>query len=132
MEQRLADSVAQRRFVLTLLVLFSGCAALLASVGLYGVLAYVVSQSTHEIGIRMALGARPADVLRDVLQQGFRLAAIGLGGGLLVALAVARVLSSQLFEIGPADPTTFVAVFLLMGSVAAIACYLPARRATRV
>jgi ABC-type antimicrobial peptide transport system permease subunit len=111
---------------------FGVLAILLSAVGLYSVMAYVVSQRTREVGIRMALGANRADVMRMITRQGMRLAAIGVGVGFLLALALVRVLSSVLIGITGYDVTTFVVVPVLLTVVALIACYLPARRATKV
>ncbi|MGD8453996.1 MAG: ABC transporter permease [Phycisphaerae bacterium] len=132
MEQRLSDILSQRRFSLALLVVFAGIALVLAVVGLYAVLAHIVSQSTHEIGVRMALGARRADVLRAVLGRGLMLAGVGLAIGLAVSLAATRLLASFLYGVEVTDATTFVGVAGLLAVVAVLACYLPARRATRV
>ncbi len=132
MEQYMANAVANRRAAMLLLTLFAAVALLLASIGIYGVLAYSVSQSTHEIGIRMALGALPGDVLGWVFGHGFRLIALGLVLGLGAALALSRLISSQLFGVRENDPLTFGAVALLLAAVASLACYWPARRATRV
>jgi putative ABC transport system permease protein len=132
MEQRLADSMSGARFNTTLLSFFGLVALVLASVGVYGVIAYFVSQRTHEIGIRMALGASGRNVLRMVMGQGIAMTAIGLLLGLGGALAVTRFLSSLLFEIRPSDPATIVGVMAMLGGVALAACYLPARRAMRV
>lgn len=132
MDEIISTSVAQPRLEAILLGAFGGLALLLASVGIYGVLAYSVSQRTSEIGIRMALGASRSSVLRMVLGQGLRMTAIGLALGLALALAVTRVMSSILFDTSPTDPVTFAAILLLLGVIALLACYLPARRATRV
>jgi putative ABC transport system permease protein len=111
----------------------SGFLALaLTSIGLFGVISYIVSQRTHEIGVRMALGARQRDVLRLVLRHGLFLTVIGLVVGLGISFGAAQLLSSLLYGIGPTDPTTFIGVALLMCVVAVLACYIPARRATRV
>ncbi|HEX8142216.1 MAG TPA: ABC transporter permease [Pyrinomonadaceae bacterium] len=132
METLLAESVAQRRFSMLLLTLFAVVAVLLAIVGLYGVMSYGVSQRTHEIGIRMALGAQAGDVLRMVVGQGLLLALIGVGAGLLASLALTRVMSSLLFGVSARDPFMFVSIPLILAAVALLACYIPARRATKV
>jgi putative ABC transport system permease protein len=111
---------------------FGVVAILLSAVGLYSVMAYIVSQRTREVGIRMALGANRADVMKMITTQGMRLAAVGVVIGLLLALALAQVLSSLLIGVSGYDVTTFVLVPLLLAVVALIACYLPARRATKV
>ena len=132
MEQLVSESVAQPRFYSMLLGAFALLALLLAAVGIYGVIAYSVAQRTHEIGVRMALGAQTVDVMRLVLQQGMSLALLGSGIGLLGAWAVTRLMAGLLFEISATDPTTFVGVSLLLIVVALLACYLPARRAAKV
>src|SRR5205823_11944139 len=132
MTQLVGSSVAQRRLSVQLLGGFAGVAMLLAAIGLYGVLAYSVTQRTQEIGIRMALGAQPVDVLKLVLGQGMSLTAIGIVAGLAGALAVTRLMSSLLYDVKPFDPATFAGVSLLLTVVAFFACWLPARRATRV
>jgi putative ABC transport system permease protein len=105
---------------------------LLAMIGIYGVISYAVTQRTREIGVRMALGARPRDVVRLVLGEGMILAAIGIGLGLAGAFALAKIMESVLYEIKPRDPATFIAVSLAVAVAAAAACYIPARRAMRV
>ena len=132
MEQVISGSLSDRRFTLTLLGIFAGAALGLAVIGLYGVMAYAVTQRTHEIGIRIALGAQRADVLWLVLRQGMRLTTLGLAVGLAGAVALTRVLRNHLYEIGPTDATTFVSVSLLLVLVALLACLIPARRATKV
>jgi putative ABC transport system permease protein len=130
MDALLADSVAQRRFQMRLLALFAGMALMLAAVGIYGVIAYSVSQRTHEIGIRMALGAERADVVRMVIGQGMRMAAVGTAMGILGAVALSRIISAQLYEVSAIDAGTYLAVSLLLLTVALVATYIPARRAT--
>jgi predicted permease len=132
MEEVLVGSLAFQRFVMALLTAFAGLAIVLASVGLYGVIAYLVAQRTHEIGVRMALGARSRDVLRMVLGHGLRLVVIGVVLGLAGALALTRFLTGQLYGVRPTDPLTFVAVTVLLALVALAATWLPARRAARV
>jgi putative ABC transport system permease protein len=126
------DSMTTPRFAMLLLASFAGLALLLATIGMYGVISYTVAQRTQEIGIRIALGAARGSVFGMVLLQGARLAAMGLAIGLLAALTVTRFLASFLYGVQPTDPLTFVAVSALLVSVALLACYLPARRATRV
>jgi len=132
MKQVLFEATAQRRFTLIVLSVFAALALLLTLVGLYGVLAYAVSRRRREIGIRMALGAQRGNVLRLVLREGLLLAVGGIAAGLLGALAVVRVMGTLLYGIRPTDPVTFGAITLLLGAVALLACWLPARRAARV
>lgn len=132
LDDTLADSMGQQRFTMIVLGVFAGVALLLAVVGVHGVLSYNVAQRTHELGIRLALGADPGSVSRLVVRQGLSLVAIGLAIGLLGALAVTRGLSSLLYGVGPADPITFVGVAGMLGAVAIIASWLPARRASKV
>jgi putative ABC transport system permease protein len=131
-EQFVADSVAAPRFNSMLLLVFAVVAVTLAAVGIYGVLAYTVGQRTHEIGIRMALGARASDVPWLVLRQGLAMVGVGLAIGFVAAFLLARVLESLLFGVGARDPVTFVAVALLLTAVACAACFAPAWRAARV
>jgi ABC-type antimicrobial peptide transport system permease subunit len=132
MDQIIADSLAERRFSMILFGVFAALALLLASVGIYGVISYVVGQRTHEIGIRMALGARRPDILRLILTGASRLALIGVAVGLVSALGLTRLMANLLYGVGPRDPLTFIAVPAILISVALLASYLPARRATRV
>ena len=132
MDDWMSVSLARQRFNVLLLGLFAGLAMLLAAVGIYGTMAYRVSQRTNEIGIHMALGAQRADVLKLVLGDGARLALAGIAAGIVGAAAVTRVMASLLFEVTPTDPATFALTTLLLASVALLACYIPARRAMRV
>ncbi|HEX8283353.1 MAG TPA: ABC transporter permease [Pyrinomonadaceae bacterium] len=131
-EQLLSRNVADRRFVLWLMACFAGLAVLLTALGIYGVVSYTVAQRTHEIGVRMALGAEGRDVLRMVLGRGMRLALAGVAAGLVAALVVTRLMEGLLYGVSPTDPLTYAAVALLLSLVALVACYIPARRATRV
>jgi ABC-type antimicrobial peptide transport system permease subunit len=128
----LADSQSERRFSMLLLSSFAGIALLLAVVGIYGVISYVVSSSTQEVGVRMALGAQKDDLLKMVIGNGIRLVLVGMAIGIAGALVLTRLLSSLLFGVARTDPATFVVVALLLLSTALLACYIPARRATRV
>jgi predicted permease len=132
MEDVIARSMAERRFALQILGFFAGVALLLAAIGIYGVMAYTFSQRRHEIGIRMALGAQPRDILRMALSEGMTLVAIGLGSGLVGALILTRFLRSMLYAVSPNDPLTFVALPAVLAAVALLACFVPARRATQV
>jgi predicted permease len=132
MEQIVSDSVAGQRFSMLLLGVFAGLALVLAAVGMYGVISYTATQRTHEIGIRMALGAERTDVLKLVVGDGLRLSLIGVGAGLAAALGLTRLMSSMLYGVRPTDFATFAAVPLLLAGVAILASYVPARRATKV
>ena len=132
MEKLRGGATAQEQFNLLLVGLFAALALVLAAVGLYGVTAYAVAQRTRELGIRLALGAQPGDVLRIVLGQGARLVAIGLAIGTVASLALTRLMTTLLFGIGTRDPITFGGVFVLLAIVSLLACYIPARRAMRV
>jgi putative ABC transport system permease protein len=132
MNQVIGKSTLEHRFETTLLMAFAVLSLALAAVGLFGVLSYLVAQRTQEIGIRVALGAQRSDVLRLVVRQGMIPAAIGMGIGIVAALGVTRLLSSLLYGVEPTDPLTFASVLLILAGVAALATYLPARRATKV
>jgi putative ABC transport system permease protein len=132
MEQRLAKSVASSRFVMLLLGSFSVLALGLAAVGIYGVMSYLVTQRTQEIGVRMALGAQKRDVLKLVVRRGMVLAIVGTAIGLVASLALTRLMRSLLFEVTPTDWLTFVITSVVLLTVALFACYIPARRATKV
>jgi len=132
MDEWLKTSTSNQRYRTSLLALFALIALVLAATGIYGVMSYSVTQRTHEIGVRMALGARRFDVLKLVVSQGMILVAIGVALGLIGAVALTRVMSSLLFNVTPKDPLTFAVVALFLPLVAFIACYLPARRGTKV
>jgi ABC-type antimicrobial peptide transport system permease subunit len=127
-----AASIARDRFAATLFAVFSAAALLLAAVGIYGVMAYAVARRTGEIGVRLALGARAADVLALVVGQGGRLVALGLVLGVGAALLLAGLVQAMLFEIGPRDPLSYAATALLLAIVAMLACLIPAARAARI
>jgi putative ABC transport system permease protein len=128
----MSDSVAGRRFSMLLLAIFSVVALILAAIGIYGVMAYFVTQRQHELGVRIALGAQRRDVLKLVLGQGLVLGGLGVVGGLAVAFALTRVMQSLLFGVSATDQSTFIAVPCVLAIVALLACYVPARRATVV
>ncbi|HYK21726.1 MAG TPA: FtsX-like permease family protein, partial [Pyrinomonadaceae bacterium] len=132
MAELLGTEASQRRMGMIMLVAFAMLALLLAAIGIYGVLAYFVTQHTNEIGLRMALGATRSNILLLVLRKGMGLTLLGVVIGLAVALGATRLMSSLLFGVKAADPLTFTAVPLLLALVALLACYLPARRATKV
>jgi putative ABC transport system permease protein len=132
MNKIVSDDVAAPRLTLVLLGLFSALAVILAAIGIYGVISYSVAQRTHEIGVRMSLGAQPRDVLRMVLGQGGKIALIGIAIGIVAAFGLTRLMSGLLFSVSASDPGTFAAVAGLLVFVALVACYIPARRAMRV
>ena len=132
MDDLLAVSVAQERFNMLLLAIFAVLAVALAGVGIYGMVAYRVNQRTHEIGVYMALGAQPRDVLRLVMEDGVKLGLLGIVLGLAGAIALTRVMVSLLFEVKPTDPATLIGVALLLAAFAMLACYIPARRALNI
>ena len=132
MTEYLRDSLARRRFNLILLSAFSGVALVLAAIGIYGVISYGVTQRTHEMGIRMALGAQKRDVLKLVVRQAMMLTLGGVAIGLLASLALTRLMKSLLFSVSVTDPLTFAVIALLLTLIALLACLIPARRATKV
>jgi putative ABC transport system permease protein len=132
LEQLMGDSILTRKFFMLLLLVFAALALVLAAVGIYGVMSYVASQRTHEIGIRMALGAQASDVLKLIIGNGMVLALIGVAAGLAGAFALTRVMAGVLFGVSATDTVTFVTVSVVLIVIALVACYLPARRATKV
>jgi predicted lysophospholipase L1 biosynthesis ABC-type transport system permease subunit len=128
----LANSLAARRLSMVLLEIFAALALVLSCVGIYGVISYLVSQRTHEIGVRMALGAQRSDVMKLVLTQGAEMALVGMAIGLVTALGLTRLMANELFGVSAYDPLTFGAGAILLALVALLACYIPARRAVRV
>jgi putative ABC transport system permease protein len=132
MDQLLSRTLSQAKFSLLLFGLFGALALVLAAIGIYGVMATAVTQRTHEIGLRMALGAQKRDVLRLVIGQGMMLVVIGVVAGLVSAVGLTRLMSSLLFGVSATDPVTLALITLLLAAVALVACYLPARRATKV
>ena len=132
METVLYEAVARPRFLTLLLAIFGGVALALAAVGTYGVMSYTVAERTHEMGIRMALGAKAGSVVQLVLVQGLKVSALGLGLGLAGALALTKLMSSILYGVSNTDVMTFVSVPVLLALVSVTACWIPARRATRV
>jgi putative ABC transport system permease protein len=132
MEQLVSEAIAEPRVYAALLTIFGIVAMLLAAIGIYGVMAYNVTQRTHEIGVRMALGAKPASVLGMVLGRGVKLALAGIAIGLIGAVTLTRLMEQLLFGISPTDPLTFGAIAVLFTMVALVSCYVPARRATKV
>jgi predicted lysophospholipase L1 biosynthesis ABC-type transport system permease subunit len=132
MEDIVNQSIGQPRFTSQLATFFAVVALLLGALGIHGVLSYVVAQRTGELGVRLALGARPAELLRLVVRQGMWLAGLGIALGVVAALAAARVLSSLLFGVAPTDPVSFAVTIVVLGAAALLACYGPARRAARI
>jgi putative ABC transport system permease protein len=132
MEEIISDSISDRQFSMVLLGTFAAVALVLSSVGLYGVISYLIGQRTHEIGIRMALGAQRMDVLKLVLGEGVKLALVGAAVGLAAALALSRLMTSLLYGVSASDPLTFAGVAFVLLGVALLACYIPARRAMRL
>jgi predicted permease len=132
MDDRMHDSLARQRFSTTMLGAFAVFAMILAAIGVYGAISYLVTQGAHDIGVRIALGASRHNILRMVMRRGMELAGIGIACGLLGATAMTRVMASLLFGVGAHDAVTFAAVPVFLAAVALVACYVPARRATRV
>lgn len=132
MDEIISDSLTQKRFARLLLGSFAALALLLAAVGIYGVMSQLVLQSTHDIGVRMALGAAPGMVLAMVLRHAMAMALLGIALGAVVTLAATRLMRSMLYGVGASDPLTFVSVAVILAGVALLASYLPAWRATRV
>ena len=132
MEQLLADSISLRRFSMLLLMIFAGVALMLAGIGIYAVISYSVSQRTHEIGVRLALGARRRDIIQLVIRQGMAMALAGVGIGLIATFALTRLMESLLFSVSTTDPATFIVIPIALTIVALGACFVPARRASKV
>jgi ABC-type antimicrobial peptide transport system permease subunit len=132
MEQVFDESISQNRLNMILLSAFAGLALLLASIGIYGVQAYAVRQRTREVGIRVAMGARPGEVFRLILMQGLRLAGVGIAIGLAASFGLTRLITSQLYGLSATDPWTFAGVSIVLLAVTLAACLIPARRATRI
>src|SRR6185437_10643076 len=131
LDEAVSDSLADRKFSMILLGAFAGLALVLSAIGIYGVISYIVGQRTHEIGIRLALGAQPSDVLRLILGQGTKLALIGIAIGIAAALALTSLMTKIIFGVSAHDPLTFIGVAIVLIAVALAACYFPARRAMR-
>jgi putative ABC transport system permease protein len=132
MEQLRSDWLSQRFLALLLVGLFAALALTLAVVGIYGVMSYTVARRTHEMGIRIALGAQPGDLWGMILSQGSILVAIGLGAGIIAALGLTRLMTAMLYGVTPTDPLAYLGGAVLLAGVALLACWIPARRATRV
>jgi putative ABC transport system permease protein len=132
MDKWLGEMVSQRRFNMMLLAIFAGVALILAAVGIYGVISYSVTQRTHEIGIRIALGAARRDVMRLVVGQAAKLTGVGLGAGLVAAFALTRLMTSLLYGVSATDPVTFALIPFVLAAVALLSSYIPARRAAKV
>jgi len=132
MEEVVGASVSQPRLIAWITGAFAGFALLLSAIGIYGVMAYSVSTRRQEMGIRLALGAEPTDILRLIIGQGMRMTLLGIGIGVAASLALTRLLANLLYAVGASDPPIFTGASLILMGVAFFACYLPARRATRV
>jgi len=132
MDEIISDSISDRKFSMVLLGAFAALALLLSTIGIYGVISYLIGERTHEIGIRMALGAQRKDVLTLVLSEGVRLTLLGAAIGIAAALGLTRLMANLLYGVSATDPLTFAAVPIVLLGVAMLACYIPARRAMRV
>jgi putative ABC transport system permease protein len=132
LEQALADSIAPRRLNLFVLSTFAAAALFLALIGIYGVMAYLVSQETHDIGVRMALGAKPSEVMRMIIRKGMTVALGGIGAGIVGSLALTRAMAGLLYDVQPTDPQTFAAVTAALATSAFLACCVPALKAALV
>lgn len=132
LERTVSRSIATQRFTMSLFAIFAALALFLASIGIYGVLSYFVGQRRQEIGIRMALGAAPAAVLRMILKDGARMILAGIAAGVIASFGLVHLMSSMLFGVKPTDPITFILVVLVLCAIGSLACYLPARRAMRI
>jgi len=132
LEDVFAESIARPRLTAVAMSVFAGAALLLAALGVYGIVSYSVSQRSREFGIRVALGAKPSQIVAMVVGQNLRIVAMGLGAGVLAAIPATRLMRGLLYQVGPNDPTTFIAIGVMLAGVAIIASYLPARRGTRV
>jgi ABC-type antimicrobial peptide transport system permease subunit len=132
MDEIISDSISDRKFSMVLLGAFAALALLLSTIGIYGVISYLIGERTHEIGIRMALGAQRKDVLTLVLSEGVRLTLLGAAIGIAAALGLTRLMANLLYGVSATDPLTFTAVPIVLLGVAMLACYIPARRAMRV
>jgi ABC-type antimicrobial peptide transport system permease subunit len=132
MDQVISDSTARQNFNMLLLTIFAGLALLLAAIGIYGLMSYTVEQRTQELGIRMALGAGQNDMLKLIVRQGMLLAGIGVVIGLAASFGLNRLLATLLFGVKATDPITYAAVAIVLVAVAFLACYIPARRATKI
>jgi ABC-type antimicrobial peptide transport system permease subunit len=132
MEERISESLSARRFAMILFTVFAALALILSSVGIYGVISYLVGQRTHEIGVRIALGARRRDVLSLILSQGAKLTLSGIAIGVAASLALTKLMAGMLYAVSVYDPLTFFGVAMILSFVALAACYIPTRRAMRV
>ena len=132
MEVVVGTSIQQQNFNMLLLTIFGGIALLLAAIGIYGLMSYSVEQDTRDIGVRLALGAERGAILRMVVRRGMLLTSVGIAAGLVAALAASRLLTGMLYGVEPGDPATYATVATVLGGIALVASYLPARRATRV